>query len=267
MKNSEKQLSQMLGNYDNLEQVAGGGMSTSSGINASIAQVRGNPMFKAQFDLNAKIVYTKGGVVIVAADLDATLKQSLPIFVFGNSDFAGGFAKGYQLLPSPSAWGENQIGVYGRGFTVGAAVGAALNVKKGDLIFLFEKTIGADVYAAYISLTCEQVAYATLLDSISSDLFKLNNIRYSVPNGSESQFGNNLSIIKQSLFGKVANDFVSPQAFQNSMDFQKNIIDVPLNIGVDKNLVIGTYIDYNVPSFRWTCFVAATQKLTAPAVI
>jgi len=266
MTKSERKLSEMLNGYDNLESVAGG--STSSGVGATLGNVRGNPLFKAQFDLNVKIVYRKNGNVDTPASLDSSLKQQLPVFIFGNSDWAGGYAKGYQLLPASSAWTFERITSYGfDGTVIAPSVVVAGNVKKGDLVFQYAKGIGSDNYEANVIISCEQVAYTTLLDSISSDLFKLNSIRYSVNSGSESQFTNNISVIKQSLFGKVANDFVSPQSFQNSMDFQKNIIDIPLSIGIDKNIVLGTYLNYDVPSFRWTCFVAATQKLTAQASI
>lgn len=266
MTNAERQLLQQINGSNNMESIAGS--SYSSGIQASLGNVRGNPQFKAQFDLTVRKIYQgsyrKVGdvadtyVLPNGSNMPNGEDKTLAVYIFGNSDFAGSYAKSRQLLNE----GCQLI-------SVSVSQNSGISGKVGDLVFEYD--ILPNNRAAYISyditvkliISCEQVAYGTLLDSISSDRFNINTIRYSVPTGQEKQFGENISLIRQSLFGKVANDFVSPQSFQNSMDYQKNIVDIPLSVGVDKNLVLATYMPVGVTSFRWTVFVSASEKLVA----
>lgn len=252
----ETALKRMLADGDNLDVASG--KTGSSTTQAFLQNIKNNPVFKAQFDLRANVNYFKNGASIAYAALDASLKIVVPIFIFGNSDFAGAFAKGQATLPT--GWGTPTIN------TIGFQGSLSPNVKLGDIILQYQKVIGADTYACEVILSCDQVAYSTLLDSISSDRFVLNNIRYTVPTGSETQFSQQIVLLRQSLFGTTNNNYVSPQAYLTPGQYQPNIVDVPLNIGVDKNLLISTYFQPGVTSFTWTVFVATIQKLLSAKV-
>lgn len=220
--------------------------------------------------------------------LPDALKVDIPCFIFGNSDFSSGFRRNKQLLPvSNWTFGAPQIVKEGKAFNhvipIATTFGddrnenipsySAINgrAQNGDLILpLFFQNTDIPVAPAYGTLTmcevivsCKQVGYGTLLAAISSDRFTINNIRYKIPNATKTaQFEKQLKLIKQSLFGKLATDDVSPSAFFNPNQFQDGTIDIPIEKGIDKESSIGTYLDYDVEEILWSIYVKVQDKLT-----
>lgn len=233
----------------------------------------GNPTFAAQFDVQMLLqyfteaagVYTaKTAAQILAAD--ATLATQLPAFLFGNSDFAGGFTK-LKAQFVLSGWTYGDPFVYGKDypasyFSVLDATAKA-NLRSGDLVLTFYKD-GATNYVAFVVIRCTQVAYGTLLDALNSDMFTINTIRYIMSDTTAvglAQYNNNINILKQSLFGKFDSDFVSPNSFKIPEQQQSGIIDIPLVKGVDKQVALATFINYDAVSVQWSLFVRSVQKL------
>lgn len=232
----------------------------------------GNPTFAAQFDVQFLLQYfsVAGGVYTsrTAAYMLAnapTLATQLPAFLFGNSDFAGGFTKLKALFPL-SGWSYGNSFVYGKDFPnsfFGALdTTATANLRSGDLVQTFYSD-GATDYVAFVVLRCTQVAYATLLDALNSDMFTINMIRYILSDTSAAgldQYNNNVNIMKQSLFGKFDSDFVSPNSFKIPEQQQSGIIDIPLVKGVDKQVALSTMIEYDVVNVQWSLFVRSVNK-------
>ena len=247
-----------------------------------LGAIRGNPGFVAQFDLKILTkffsVVDATGVftLLTAAQLLAAYAAGatqLPAFIFGNSDFAGGFKKLQQLYPL-NGWTYGQPVIYGKdtpripttvinGGFVDATVTAQLQV--GDLVIPVYSDQGATTYVGLTIIRCTQVAYGTLLDALNSDRFIINMLRYIMSDTTAvglDQYNNNVGIIKQSLFGKMDQDFVSPTSFKMPEQFQAGIIDIPLEKGVDKQVELATYVEYDVTEVQWSIFVNYLEKLS-----
>lgn len=238
--------------------------------------IAGNPPFKAQFDVSIIVKYfsVAGGVYtgVTAAALAAaapSLATPLAAFVFGQSDFAGGFKKAQGQFPV-NVWAYDTPFVYGRDFPnteygeLDATAKAVLQV--GDLVIPYYGSPGATDYVALVILRCQQVAYGTLVDSLSSDRFWVNNIRYVLTDTTAAgllQYDNEIKVQSQSLFGLFKENSVSPTSFKQPMQFQAGIVDIPIDQGVDKNVLIGTYINYDSVNQKWSIFVRNFDRLQA----
>lgn len=268
---------------DSLELLKGGRPSVNSQIGAKIDQIMNNPQFKAEITLNFSVKFYSQAVVgtpveVLAAALPAAQKTTYPLFVFGQSDFASNYAKGRQIVTS-TAWDMTKVCLV-RGGDSGANVirplnsnieytlGSVANLRllAGDLLIAIPM-VGFVAGAAGTTVICEilvrctNVAYLTLLDCLSSDLITINMIRYTVDSTQTAQLQNQINIIVQSLFGKTASDTLDPNTFITGQTYNRNIADIPLNVSVDKNLVLGTQVNYDVVSFSWTLTVSKVEKL------
>jgi len=103
-----------------------------------------------------------------------------------------------------------------------------------------------------------------LLDALNSDSFVTNMLRYIISDTSAvglAQYENNVKTLRQSLFGKSTDDFVSPNSFKLPEQQQAGIIDIPLVFEVDKAAALGTYVNYDVVNIQWSIFVKQVNKL------
>lgn len=235
----------------------------------------GNPGFVAQFDLKItpKFYTVAGGVYtgITAAALFAaqpTLATQFPAFIFGNMDRQGGYALLRQQFPV-------QVWAYGTPFIYGADSGAGTifgdidatvtaSLAIGDLVIPFTAVLGGVNYAALIIVNCVQSAYGSMLAALSSDLFRMNMVRYNVPSNAAAdlaQYVQNIIILKQSIFGKFDQDKISPNSFKVPEQQQDNIIDVPIKQDFNKQVALATYINYNVSYVLWNVFVSSVNRL------
>jgi hypothetical protein len=283
MTEAEKSLYASLGGGDSLELLAGGKSSISSGVGASIAQIMNNPQFKAEISFNFSVKFYSQAVVgtaveVLAAALPAGQKTTYPLFLFGNTDYQGSYAKARQLLPN-SSWDLTKMALIQGGDMSKAAIrplgsnidytlGSIVNnrVQAGDLLIAipmvgFVAGAAGTTVIAEILIRCTNVAYLTLLNALSSDLITLNMIRYTVDTTQTSQLQNQILIIMQSLFGKAATDTLDPNTFVTGQTYNRNIADIPLTLPVDKNLVLATNVNFDVVSFSWTCTVSKIDKL------
>lgn len=238
-----------------------------------LAAIQGNPSFAAQFDVQVITKYftVAGGVytLTAAAAIPAALKTQLPFFLFGHADFGSGFAKMQSLFPLTGGWAYDRPFVYGRDYasTVFGALDANATavLRPGDLVIpVWATTAGPVNTVGFTIIRCTQVGYGTLLDALSSDLFLINMIRYVMSDTSAAglaQYNNNVSIVKLSLFGKTDNDFVSPNSFKTPEQMQAGIIDIPLVKGVDKQIALGTFVNYDIANVQWSLFIATVNKL------
>lgn len=238
----------------------------------------GNPGFTAQFDVSIKLLYfTENGSGVYTSKTAAqilvaqpTLATKLPSFIFGNSDYSGGFARLRAAFPI-NVWTYDIPFVYGVGgqadghfSTFDASVTALLVT--GDLVMPFWATIGGVNYVALSIVRCTQVAYGTLLSALSSDMFQMNMIRYIMSDTTAvglAQYANNINVFKQSLFGKFDSDFVSPNSFKLPEQQQDGVIDIPLVKFIDKQIALATLVNYDTPNVQWSIFVAQVNKLAA----
>lgn len=241
---------------------------------ATLGQGIGNPAFVAQFDITLlPQFYTVAGgtyTQITAAALLAaqpTLATKVPAFIFGNSDFAAGFATLRQRFPL-AVWAYDAPFIYQNGYqgTIFGVLDATIKaqLQAGDLVIPIYAVLGGVNYLAITIVRCGQVGYGTLLAANNSDMFKTNLIRYNVPDTSATslaQYANKLFTYRQSLFGKAENDSWSPNSFKVPEQMQSNIIDVPAKAQIDKEAALGTYINYAVTSVELNIFVSSVVKV------
>lgn len=270
-------LNKFNGRANSFERNSADGPVASNPASTMLASVKGNPSFAAQFDIQFLLKYfeltdatgvfvSKTAAEILAAK--AALATKLPAFLFGNSDFSGGFAKLQTVFPLTGGWVYGTPGVYGKdefrinGSFIDANVTAQL--VKGDLVIPVYNDDGALTYVGLCIVRCTQVAYGTLLDALNSDRFIMNMIRYVMADTTAvglAQYNNNISIFKQSLFGRFDSDFISPTSFKLPEQMQNGIIDIPLTKGIDKQIALATFINYDAVTVQWSLFVEAVDKL------
>lgn len=248
-------------------------ISKKPGI-AKMGKTKGNPSFSAQFDITTYLKYytlTGGAYTEIAASaLSANLKTQLPMFLFMYNDYRAGFSKLRQSFPVASDWSYSIPFIHGRDEITSLALDSAVtsDLQNGDLVIPFTSALpGAGTTTlACVIVRCTQVAVGTLLESLASDRFVLNQIRYVVPDETSTslaQYAQNIGIFKQSLFGKFDSDYLSPNSHKVPAQQQKNLIDIPLKIGIDKQRGLATYINYDVTYISWSMFVWTVRKLSA----
>lgn len=269
---------------DSLDPVPGGGMSQSTV--GALSQVVGNPAFKAEITLQVFVRYYSQAVVgTPAAVVPAAGQQTnLPLYLFGNTDSFAGYARGRQQVPGGGGWtyADMKILRVGNGevdykplphaaASVDYVSGTIFNnlAQNGDMLFLipmagFVAGAAATTVTAEIIVRCPNVPYSTFLSSLNSDKVVINMIRYVVPAAAVAQLGQQVTFIRQSLFGKTSVDTLDPQTFVTPGTFQPQIADIPIITEVDKNFIAATEIQYTaaVPmQLTWTLTVSTIQKL------
>lgn len=282
---AEKRLMKQLAGANHMELLPGGQVSTSTG--ASINQIVGNPAFKAEITLQVFVRYYSQAVVgtPVVAVPAAGQQTNLPLYLFGNIDRASNYARARQLVPGGGGWTYADMAVIPVG---SGAVGyqplphAAASVEyisgtifnnlalNGDLLFIipmagFVAGAAATTHAAEILVRCPNVPYTSLLEALGSDMMTLNMIRYVVPAAAVAQLGQQINLIRSSMFGKTSTDTLDPQTFITPGTFQPQIADIPITLPIDKNFVAATEIQYTaaVPiTLTWTLTVSAINKIT-----
>lgn len=266
MRPSERQLLNQLSNADSLESYfeSDNADPISKGVGMSVSKQRNQINYQAQIDLNVRLMYTQlsDNAEVAPASMPAPSQTGLPVFIFGNSDYYSGFAAGFRQLPQASVWSLVGIFTVGVDNLTGAAYTNVLQyTRTGDLLLQFKYST---THYGFIILNCGQVAYTTLLTSLSSDRFVVGQLRYVVTDSTKvAQFNQNLSIITQSLFGKIASDFISPVAHRDPSNQQTNIIDIRFSKGIDKNTILATKANFDVGTFTWSMFLTQVNRVTA----
>jgi hypothetical protein len=275
------------GRSNSMELLAGGQVSNSSGINASISQIVGNPAFKAEVSVVTQVRYYSQAVVgtPAAAVPPAGQQNPLPLYLFGANDRKSNFARARQLVPGGAGFNYGDMAVINTGdgtcgyFPLPHAAASVEYISgtifnnialPGDLLFLIPMTgfvagAAGTTVTAEILIRCPNVPYTNLLSALDSDLVTLNMIRYVVPVANVAQLAQQVTLIRASLFGKTSTDTLDPQTFITPGTFQPQIADIPITLPIDKNLIAATNIIYTavVPmQFTWTLTVSEISKLT-----
>ena len=274
----EKQLRDQLiaksNNYDSFEgyfeHADAPVVAPNSGGGTQLLASKGNPAFTAQFDTQIFLQYytLTGGAYtpIDPASLDSSLKNKLPVFLFGHADFAAGFAKMQAQYPVVG-WTYGTPGIYGKDYFTPYAFDANViaNLHLGDMVIPFTSAApgGGTTTLALVVVRCTQVAYGALLQSISSDRFVMNMIRYVLPDLTQlSQYSQQLGVYYQSLFGKFDSDTLSPNSYKKPEQLQNGIIDIPLKRGIAKQDALALYINYTNVEIDLSFFVYSVDKVT-----
>jgi len=210
-----------------------------SSLNATLGKISGNIQFKNQFNLIVTTYFDKNGSFILPAALDTSLQTKIVLFLFGQTDFIGGYLNGQNVNPL-TVWKYSS-------FTITQSpITGLLKSDIGDLRIILSAHVGIDDYAAYINIHCPQLSYGSLISTMIKDSLKLLQLRYISPIGKEYQFQNILNITKQAQFGKVSTNFVDPKSYITPGTQNKNISDIPLQMELNNYILMSSYITYDV---------------------
>jgi len=220
-----------------------------------IGQTVGNPLSKTEIALTITSIFTStaGGpaVVIAPAGLPVNLQSSLPVIIFGLTDWHGGFLASFRNCPIGGGW-VRQTGFGIQGFNINNPFAAT-----GDMIFTYDDALTTQ---ANIIIHCNNVSYGTFLNSFVSDLITISHIRYFVPN--INQFVNPIIFAYQTLFGKVSTDSIDPRLYVLGKDPQQQICNIPINLSIDKNLMVSLQMSVFCQAINWVLFVEKVEPLT-----
>jgi len=252
------------------------------GAQASLQPNKGNPSFDAQFDVQIITKYfsvaagaftLRTAAYMLANAAALATAAALSFFIFGQSDFMGGFKKLRSQYPLAS-WSYGSPFIYGNGsyfVTVNSVLTvldatAIAQLQVGDLVIPYYATNGGVFYVALVIVRCTNVAYGTLLAATNSDSFVLNRIRYIQNDTSAAglaQFANAIGWYKQSLFGKFDQDSITPNSQKPPDQFQAGIIDVPIVKSITKEIAFASSLNYDAVDLQWSIFVKTVNKLPA----
>jgi hypothetical protein len=162
---------------------------------------------------------------------------------------------------------DNSLGIYGynKSFCL------SNDIAKGDLVQTYNYILRdvqpfgiskVDLHTAEVIIHCNNVAFGTFLNSFVSDLITINTIRYIVPIANVNQFINPIKFGYQTLFGKTYTDDIDPRNYITSRDFQQQIADIPINLPIDKAVMVGTQINFDCQTFDMILFVEKVEPLT-----
>ena len=102
-----------------------------------------------------------------------------------------------------------------------------------------------------------------MLNSLSSDVFSINKVRYQFdPTAiSLTQFNNPIQLINQSLFGAAKTDNVDPTAYKQPQQYQAGIIDIGISQSFYKAVGWAIYTNYDCVNYSLSFFVNKTTRL------
>jgi len=237
----------------------------------AVAHVVGNPLFKAEISIQVDTFFidTALPVLIPFIGLPVALQTALPVYLLGLTDYYGGYPKAHQILPPQQGWFlSDTIGIFGSSSWIGGGFippGFLLaNAQAGDLWLSYQDNpvAGLAAFKSLVRVRCNNVAYGTFLNSFVSDLITVNTIRMFVPAANILQFANPIIFGVQSLFGKLSTDSIDPRMFQTPDDFQNQISDIPVNIPINKDLIMCFYLNVDCIHTELIFFVNKVEPLT-----
>jgi len=238
----------------------------------SLALVKGNPDYIEEISLNIYIQYYTAGAVpgfVLPAALPVELQTYLPLYIFGLTDFYSSYHKCRTLVDAPGVppnfWAWDIFGIADLGIWEFNKVdtGVVAEYDAGDMVFSFRAVdlLGL-VYWANVVIHCNSIAYGTFLQSFVSDLIFVNSLRYVVPIANINQFLNPLIFGYQTLFGRFHTDTLDPRAFITNKDFQQQIADIPINLPIDKSVMLALRLNFDCNNFNMKFFVNKVEPLT-----
>lgn len=240
----------------------------------SLGQAVGNPLTKNEISISVDVIFfdttAVPAAIIVPAALPAGAQTELPFYLFGLTDMYSGYNKARFLEPLNPAWGV--VGPVASGFwqynlfAVLPFIGAIPNnlynfFAPGDYIIHY-RFFGGVNFQAVIVIHCDNIAYASLLFSLMSDIIYIDTIRYFVNAAAILQFTRSLNIATLSTFGKLNVDSIDPRLYVLPTSPQQTIADLPLKIPFDKRCMIGSQIDFTCQHIDFIFFVKNIEVLT-----
>lgn len=230
----------------------------------------GNPLTKTEIKLQIDTFFYDEDITsfITPTTVPAVLRAPNPVLLFGLTDYYGGYQESFLSSPLSNiwdifgiagVWGVNLIGIVPTAFQ-----GLC---ERGDFIFMYHNhqwlpIPGNPNIYMMIRIRCTSVTYGTFLNSFVSDLITIDTIRMIVPIANIDQFINPLKFGYQNLFGKTFTDTIDPRMYITNKDFQQQIADIPLELPIDKAVMLNFMLNWNCQSVTMILFVKKVEALT-----
>jgi hypothetical protein len=270
-------------------------VSAAANIKAELGKLRpdidGN-VIRTEIAISIRSYFYLGGFEMTPDNLEGRLQTKLPVWLFGLSDYYSGFTRAERIVPPllrdiqlnaillfqrwirrPRVLGQFNSAIYGYNCYnqyLGIPAGNRNPLSVGDMYFWFSAELPTFLSGrlALITVHSPDVAYGTFLNSFVSDLITIDRIKIIVPLEGiagaipPDQFKNPLIFVYQDLFGVTITDTVDPRMFITSRDMQQQICDIPLELPLDKNLMLGFYLDVLCTSMDIVLYVSKVESLT-----
>ncbi len=241
-----------------------------------VAKMKNDPPFSAQFDITFNLTYasyeiaTQGWLVDVdPATLPAAVQNvDIPAVFAGHTDFASGYKYAIDNTPV-NVWEfhkteavQNRIQItINDTIPFVAEIPLPAQTERGDVVIVYRYVAGGFNYFAIVTVKMNSGAYAKLLSSLSSDVFRINAIRYTLNDNLQlDQYNRPINLLYQTLFGKSKKDSLSPTSYKNPEQQQDNVIDIPIEDTFDKNTIFTTMLKYAIGNVTWSVFVQYSNK-------
>lgn len=179
---------------------------------------------------------TKAVFKIRVTRVTATIAEDLPYAIFGRNFFANGYGT---IIDVPT----------GLTLTVTNGLITSTPALYGTVTLSYTDGVNTDV----INITSQGAApYPALLEATISDVFKVTKFRLSTSAATLDQLDQDLSVKRNSLFGKNISNTITIDSFKSPDQFQSGIVDIPLEVAFDKetalsgNMIQGAGVTLNI---------------------
>ena len=155
----------------------------------------------------------------------ALVNTSLPIALFGTMHKSDGYSIMKPKIPA--------------GVTLASAY---YDQTAGSFVFNYTSNTTPS-QGCYIIVTCQQISYTSLLDSLYTDSFRSAFVRYQVDTADAPvQFQTDWSVLQKTNYGKADENQVPVSNNRDPKNYQLGIIDIPNPIDIDKQRALVLFV-------------------------
>jgi hypothetical protein len=201
---------------------------------------------KLEITLKVISFFQINGINSTPALLPTGLQTRFPVTLWGLTDYFSGYLSSVVYIAPPiPQWTFSTVGI--NGFNNNFSF-----TQNGDMVKQFFVRIGVTDYNGYFIITSSnQIGYGTILNNLSDTKYLIESVRIQVPDVNLNQYDNPLMISKMKINGKVNTDTVNIRTYVKPSDFQTMISEIPLNLMLDKNLIINQYVNYDCQNITY----------------
>lgn len=196
----------------------------------------------------------------------ANIAEVLPFPLFGAAALAAGLQGDIANYVASSS--TSLVGLlFGTIFSqvTGEVLTIAANLSDAKKLQLeYKKGANQD----YLTIQCSTAPYPQFVQSTFSDVFRLERIRMSISDTAQSsQFSNAITYQRKTIFGKEVKNNWNPSSFRRPDQFQSGIVDMDINLNVDKETSLWSSINASSGLvITYSLFVSRVSKFGAGAL-
>ena len=112
-----------------------------------------------------------------------------------------------------------------------------------------------------MNVHCNNLSFGTFLYSLVSDIIEINQLQYTIPAINLNQFNHPLIFGHQSMFGKIVKDSIDPHMYITNQTFNQNIANIPITMLITKNILIGTYLNFDCQNLLFNITINKVKPL------